>query len=213
MLPRPKHVANIGLRCVAATSKMVLETYFPEGPVLTFRMIDQITRKELNKAVWRETFTKAELDAGCRIHTVSTWNMSEFIARRWDYLRERLGAEATEWQIRNAPDMDYVIDCMRALKGDNRLSYDYRAATTDDIRHHLSQGAYVALGINPATLYDLSGDLGSLHRILIYGFIDDQIFIQDPDVGAQVVSVERFMTAWMFGQPEARALEAYYKGV
>jgi hypothetical protein len=210
--PVPRFFGNSqeNMHCGPACWRMILETYTPEKQ-WPFDEIDQIICKEPGKYTWGETFYPTMLEYGYRIHNISTWDHQQFIGRRWEYMRDRMGHEATEDQIKYAPDIGFVIKSYSQILNHSHWSKEKRSATLGDIRHHLEKGAYVIVLVNGA---EISGREGlEAHFVLIYGVDDDHVYLQNPGLPPmpeQKVPVDLFLKTWNFGNAENYALTAFY---
>jgi len=190
---------------------MVLETFFPEQ-LWPFEKIDKIIRKEEGKYVWPETFWPTLIEAGVHVHDISSWDNSAFLARRWDYMREKYGEEFTQLQIEQCPDFDFILACLHRIEKESDVTKEMRPATLQDIEHHLSNGAYVEVQINPRALRGAEGVL--VHAVLIYGLDEKNIYWHNPGwppKPEEEIPVASFLKAWSFGKEENRTLTAYSK--
>ncbi len=212
-LPLPRFVANSedDTRCGPACWRMVLETFFPEQN-WPFETIDRVVHKEEGKYTWGLMFWRSLIEAGCRLHLVSTWNNRAFIERGWDYMRERGGEAFMQDQLAHSPSLDVLLEAMRWAEGNENITKEVRPAVLGDIANHLEEGAYVSVLVNGPSLRKAEGT--RTHFVLIYGMDGQNIYLQNPGLPPlpeQAVPIDQFLASWSFGQKENYSLTAYYK--
>lgn len=211
ILPAPKFIPNSpdGTHCGPAIWRMVLETFYPEQD-WSFEKIDVIIRKEPGKFTWGQTFYPAMLEAGVNIHAITTWDEREFIARTWDYVRERSGEESARNQQEHAQDLDFVKGAMQKMLDDPRLVRELRPATFDDLAAALAGGAYVGCTVNSRVLNEREGF--NSHSVLVYGLDDTTVHFADPgplNNGLRTAERPVFARAWGFNGPDVQTMSAF----
>ena len=211
LLPAPTFIPNSadGTHCGPAVWRMALETLIPAS-TWSFEEIDAIIRKEPGTYTWGQTFLPTMLAAGLTVHSISTWDDAQFIARDWDYVRERSGEASAAEQQAHAQDLIFVKAMMQQCLDDSRLTRDLRPATLDDLTGRLTAGAYVNCTVNSRVLNGREGF--NSHSILVYGVDSDTVQFADPgplNAGLRTAPLPQFLSAWAFNGPAVCSMASY----
>jgi len=144
------------------------------------------------------TQTEGEDQQKCEALVISTFETKSFVADPEKYLKDRLGDERAEKQIKNS-NLGAVVEDAKAFHDNPDVTQENRKPGLEDIRKLLAEDWYLVLlvdlrGLNPGRDAELDQKLGEgpiSHYLFVYDFNDDGIMGHDP--GPPEAHKERFI--------------------
>lgn len=198
--PEPPFFANTadGNRCYQAAIRMVVQSFRPDRDY-SWSELDRITGRIEDGGTWPLAGTVWLHEQGYEVLYVEPMDNRRFAREGANYVREFYGSDDLA-----DPRTDYAREQANARRLVERVPFEVRVPTIDDLRTRLDENYLLICLVNSRALNGQSGHRG--HFVVVKGCDDDALVIHDPGPPAQSnrrVPLDEFEAAWAF--PDERA--------
>lgn len=166
-----------GMHCMLAVYRTIFDHFLYKK--MGWSELEAFTGFKPGQAAWSlKSITQfANMDFDIRM--IEPFDYAQFARRGEEYLYEIWGNDKLEWQVKHTNILDIKPQIPDFL---NKVAYENRSATLDDIDTMLTEGRLVSVMLNAGALNGL--DEYYDHSILIIGSTQDSYIAHDPGGGS-----------------------------